>query len=178
MGHLSGGELPPGREPGLPLLGTDPEIIQRDNGGEVQGDLTEWMRAHEIRGINTLSYRDVQFDTSKLNVTVLPEVEPVQEEVECDRPATAPVRRAQLLFCLWITPQSDLDERFNCPAISSISSFALPLVHPPSRTAPVDTNTGTRAGDCYKRKSTSYATSPGTTTTSTACNPTQSKTRG
>ena len=33
-----------------------PKIIQKDNGGEFQGELNDWMKEHNIKYINTLSY--------------------------------------------------------------------------------------------------------------------------
>ena len=33
-----------------------PKIIQKDNGGEFQGELNDWMNEHDIKFINTLSY--------------------------------------------------------------------------------------------------------------------------
>ena len=35
---------------------TYPHIIQKDNGGEFQGELNDWMTQHNIKPINTLSY--------------------------------------------------------------------------------------------------------------------------
>ena len=35
---------------------TTPKILQKDNGGELQGVVNEWMKEHDIKYINTLSY--------------------------------------------------------------------------------------------------------------------------
>ena len=35
---------------------TYPHIIMKDNGGEFQGELNDWMEEHDIKWINTLSY--------------------------------------------------------------------------------------------------------------------------
>ena len=37
-------------------VGVYPHILQRDNGGEFAGELSDWMNQHVIKSVRTLSY--------------------------------------------------------------------------------------------------------------------------
>ena len=38
------------------ISGVYPQILQRDNGGEFAGELSDWMNEHDIKSVKTLSY--------------------------------------------------------------------------------------------------------------------------